>query len=194
MLTLIVNYVCQFRVIRKNFAFAEMWRCNTKLHDPSEGKVGLPCFEQIWLLNSMNAMVFRVFIFIFFCLEPTLRKDTWMRVISATVMMIFSKVPSWKLPGRIYVLSFFSTFTRHFSTCILKGILQLKILRTCIKIRANSFIKTWVNIMKWKSMKVPLKSSLAKTCDPAFQRTLHQNRWYFTYRYTLLFFSNKRSF
>ena len=142
----------------------------------------------------MNAMVFRVFIFIFFCLEPTLRKDTWMRVISATVMMIFSKVPSWKLPGRIYVLSFFSTFTRHFSTCILKGILQLKILRTCIKIRANSFIKTWVNIMKWKSMKVPLKSSLAKTCDPAFQRTLHQNRWYFTYRYTLLFFSNKRSF
>ena len=31
---------------------------------------------------------------------------------------------------------------------------QLKVLRTWIKKRANSFIKTWVNIMKRKSMKL----------------------------------------
>ena len=47
---------------------------------------------------------------------------------------------------------------------ILKDILRLKILWTWIKIRANSFIKTLVNIMKWK--------------------------WYFAFCYTLLFLSN----
>ena len=74
---------------------------------------------------------------------------------------------------------------------ILKDILRLKILRTWIKIRANSFIKTLVNIMKWKSTKVPWKLSLAKKkCDPALERTLHQNGWYFACCYTLLFLSN----
>ena len=37
-------------------------------------------------------MVFRVFIFIF-ASEPMLGKDTLMRAASATVMVIFSKVP-----------------------------------------------------------------------------------------------------
>ena len=198
MLTLIVNYVCQVRVVRKNFAFTEMWRCNTKLHDPSERKVGLPCFEQIWLLNSMNAMVFRVFILYFFLFRTNFKKGYLNESYFCHCYDDFFKSAilkvTWKLPGRIYIQSFFSTFTRHFSSCILKDILQLNILRTWIKIHANSFIKTCVNIMKWKSMKAPLKSSLAKTCDPAFQRTLYQNRWYFTYRYTLLFFSNKPSF
>ena len=35
-----------------------------------------------------DVMVFRVFIVIF-CLEPTLRKDTWMRTASLNVMVIF---------------------------------------------------------------------------------------------------------
>ena len=39
-----------------------------------------------------DAMVFRVFIFIF-CLETTLRKDTWMRATFATVVVIFLTVP-----------------------------------------------------------------------------------------------------
>ena len=52
------------------------------------------------MINSMvnsiewyvDAMVFRVFIFIF-CLETALGKYTWMRATSATVMVILSKVP-----------------------------------------------------------------------------------------------------
>ena len=35
-----------------------------------------------------GAMVFRVYIFIFY-LEPTLGKDSWMRATSAAVMVIF---------------------------------------------------------------------------------------------------------
>ena len=39
-------------------------------------------------------MALLVYIFIL-CLEPTLGKDTWMRATSATVMIIFLKVPFW---------------------------------------------------------------------------------------------------
>ena len=39
-------------------------------------------------------MVLRVFIFFFFCLEPALRKDTWIRMTCVTVMVIFRKCHS----------------------------------------------------------------------------------------------------
>ena len=60
------------------------------------------------------------------------------------------------------MLKFFSTITRHICNSILKDTLRLKILWTWIKIRANSFIKTLLNIMKRKSTKVPWKLSPAK--------------------------------
>ena len=110
--------------------------------------------------------------FLFFCLEPTLRKDTWMRVTSAAVMIIFSKVPFWKLHNHNFVQSFFPTITRHFDKSILKDILQLKILQTWIKIRANFFIKTLVNIMNWKSRNVSLKLSLAKKMWPRISKNI----------------------
>ena len=52
-----------------------------------------------------DVMVFRVFFFIFyfFCLELMVRKDTWMITTTVTVVVIFSKVPFWKLPDRSYV-------------------------------------------------------------------------------------------
>ena len=96
------------------------------------------------------------------CLEPALGKDIWIRVTSTTVMTIFSKLSLWKLLYHNYVQSFFSTVTRHIDQRILKDTLQLKILRTWIKIRTNSFIKTWVNIMKRKSTKMRRNLSLAK--------------------------------
>ena len=40
-----------------------------------------------------GAMVFRVFIFVFLCLELTVRKNTWMTTISVAIAVIFSKVP-----------------------------------------------------------------------------------------------------
>ena len=83
--------------------------------------------------------------------------------------------------------SLFLTITRYINYNILKDTLQLKILRTWIKIRANSFIKTLVNIMKRKSKKVPGKLSFVKKYEPALQWTLHQSKWYFICYYPLFF-------
>ena len=39
-----------------------------------------------------SVMEFHVLIFSFLCLEPTVRKDTWVRTTSVTVMVISSNV------------------------------------------------------------------------------------------------------
>ena len=60
---------------------------------------------------------------------------------------------------------------------IFKGTLQLKILRTWIKIRANSLSNLSKHHERNKNQKkVPLKSSLLKKYDHELQRTLHQSR------------------
>ena len=75
----------------------------------------------------------------YFCLEPTAGKGTWIRT---KVQRSFSKI------------------TSHIENNILKDTLQLNNLRTWINIRAKYFIKTLVNIMKQKSMKVLGKEKL----------------------------------
>ena len=70
---------------------------------------------------------------------------------------------------------------RHTDNSILKDTLQPNILRTWISIHANSLIKTSVNIMKRKSMKVPGKISVTQKSEVALQKTLHQNISHFTY-------------
>ena len=122
----------------------------------------------------------------YFCLEPTVRKDTWMRTTSVTVMAFFPKVAFWKLLDHSYVQSSFSINTRHIENSILKDTLQLNIFRTWINLRATSFIKTSVN-MKQKSMTVPRKRSVAQKYKPALQRTLNLNRPRFTYFIRSLF-------
>ena len=76
-------------------------------------------------------MVFRVNI---------LGKHTCMRAISATVMVLFWKVPFWKLLDHNCIQSSFSTIARYSDNS--KDTLQLNILRTLIKKRAN-----WVNLV-----------------------------------------------
>ena len=75
--------------------------------------------------------VFFIFIFLF---RTNLREYIWMRTTSAIVMVIFSKVSSWKLLDHSYVRSSFSTIIRHIDNTILKETPQLKILRTWINI------------------------------------------------------------
>ena len=133
-------------------------------------------------MNSTKCL----FIFIFlFRTKLIVRKDTWMRKTSVTVMVPFDYS---------FVQSSFSAITRHVDNNILKDTPQLKISRVWIKIRASSFIKTLVNIMKQKSTNVPGKLSVAEKSKPALQRILHQNRWHFTYFYTLLFLLKKPIF
>ena len=94
----------------------------------------------------------------YFCLEPTVRKDAWMRTTSVTVMAFFSKVAFWKLLDHSYVQSSFPINTRHIENSILKDNLQLNIFLTWINLRATSFIK----YEKKKSKAVPRKRSAAQ--------------------------------
>ena len=92
-------------------------------------------------------MVFRVLIFIFL-FRTNVKKEYLYESSCAFVMIIFSKVLFWKLLDHTYVQRSFSRIARRMKNSILKEILQSKILQTCIKIRANTSIKTWENIMK----------------------------------------------
>ena len=81
-----------------------------------------------------------------FCLEPTVRKETWMRTPSITIMIFLSKVAFWKLLDHIYLQSPFSTITRHIDNRILKDTLQFYVSRTWINMRAKFLIKTVVDV------------------------------------------------
>ena len=109
-----------------------------------------PDFWMAWRCHGILFVHF-YFYFYFFCLEATLGQD---RATSATVMVIFSKVPFRKLLYHSYVKVFFSTIAKHINNSILKDTLRLKILWPWINIQSNSFIKALVNNMKRKSTKV----------------------------------------
>ena len=87
---------------------------------------GIPCFY---------------FILFFFCLEATIKRNTWIRTISVTVMVIISKVLFWKLLdinnvqlySNIFLNNYKAHWQRHFKD-------TLQILRTWINIHANSFL------------------------------------------------------
>ena len=84
-----VKKVYQVRVISENFAFSQTRRY-TNFHGTNKGKMGLPCFEQTRILNGMKMPWYSLCSFVFFVqnLEPTVKKDTWMRTTSGTAMMI----------------------------------------------------------------------------------------------------------
>ena len=56
----------------------------------------------------------------YFCLEPAVRKDAWMRTTSVTVTAFFSKVAFRKLLDHSSVQSSFPINTRHIENSILK--------------------------------------------------------------------------
>ena len=121
-------------------------------------------------------MVFRVFFCCYFCLEPTVRKNTWMRTTSVTVMVIFFE--SGILKVTYYVQSPFSTITRHIDNSILKDTLEFFILWTLINMRAKSFVKTSVNVTEtridegaWKKI-VAQSVHLEEHCTKA-ESTFH---------------------
>ena len=135
--------------------------------------------SELWMVWQCYGIIPHVHWY-YFCLEPTVEKGTWMRATSVTVMIICLKVAFWKILHHSYDQSSFSVITRHIENSILKDTLQLNILRTWIKLRAKSFIKTSVNI-KQKSMKVPGKSSVSQKSTCALRRTLNLSRSRFTY-------------
>ena len=127
----------------------------------------------------------------YFCLEPTARKDAWMRTTSVTVMAFFSKVAFWKLLDHTYVQSSFPIITRQIENSILKDTLQLNIFRTWNNFRPTYFIKTSEK-KKQKSITVPQKRLVAQKFKHALRRTLNLSRPRFTF--FIRFFSLKPSF
>ena len=112
----------------------------------------------------------------YFCLEPTARKNAWMRTTSVTVMTFFSRVAFWKLLDHNYVQSSFPIITRRIENSILKDTLQLNFFRTWINLRATTFLN-----MKQKWMTVPWKISATQKSKRALRRTLNLSRLRFTY-------------
>ena len=95
-----------------------------------------------------------------------------MRTTSLSVMVIFSESGILKVTYHSYAQSSFSTITSHTENSTLKDTLRRNNLRTWTNIRAKPFfIKTLINIMKKKSMKVPQKRSVAQK----FKRALEEH-------------------
>ena len=63
------------------------------------------------VLNGTKLPWYPVFLFLFFCLELTVRNNAWIRTNCVTLTIINSKVPFWKLLDHRYVQSYFSTIT-----------------------------------------------------------------------------------
>ena len=103
---------------------------------------GIPCFH-----------------FLFFCLEATVKKNTWMRTISVTVMVIISKVLLWKLLDFSYVQSYLSAITRYIDNDIWKILYSGRFYGDG---STYMLILSWVNIMKWKWANVRRKLSVAQ--------------------------------
>lgn len=128
-----VEKICQVRVNSKNFVSIQTCGNNTKNHALNKRKIWHPCFKYIWYLNGMKMSWYSVcsLLFCFFvCLEPMVRKDTWMKTISVTFRVIFSKMAFSKLLFRSHVQSSFSTiyqahwqqhFGRHLAVKILRA-------------------------------------------------------------------------
>ena len=115
-------------------------------------------------------MVFYIFIFWFW---TTVRKDTWTRAISVTVMVIIVILQFWKFLDINYVQRSFSTVMRHIDNGIWKTPYSWRFYRCG---SAYVLILSWVlNIMKPKWMKVRVKLSVGQKSEPAFRITLHQD-------------------
>ena len=112
----------------------------------------------------------------YFCLELTVRKDTWVRTTCVTVMVIFVesgilKVTWSQLCSKYLLNNYEPHWQQHFE--VYPTVLYL---RTRINMRAKSFNKTSVNVTEAKINEGARKRSVAQKFKRALGRTLDQNR------------------
>ena len=146
--------------------------------------------SDLWLVRRCHGIL-RVYCY-YFCLEPTMRNDSWIKTTSVTAVAFFSKRAFWKLLDHSYVQSSFLTITGHIYSNLLKDTLQMNILRIWLNIRSKFFIKTLVNVMKRNSMKVAGKRSVAQNPIVHFEEhcTKTDLGSFILLFYTLLFLLN----
>ena len=102
-------------------------------------------------------------IYCYFYLEPMGSKDTWMRITSVTVMVVFSekgilKVTWSQLCSKSLLNKYKADWQQHF-----QDTLQFFILRTWINMRAKSFVKTSVNVTETKIDEGALKKVVTQS-------------------------------
>ena len=89
MQTLNVGEVCRLRVNSRNFGFTQTGENNTKVHVPNKRETWLFVLSrsELWMVRRWRGIphIYRYY----FCLERTVRKETWMRMTFVTVMVIF---------------------------------------------------------------------------------------------------------
>ena len=124
----------------------------------------------------MKMLWYSVFSFLHFGLDWTVRKVSWMEVTLVFIMAFF-----WKYHSERYLVT---AIFKFFSTISRQDTLLLKILWTWVYVRANSFIKTSVN-MNRKSTRKHGKLSVAQKSKHLIRRLLHH------YFYMLRFLPNK---
>ena len=107
-----------------------------------------------------------------FCLKATVKKNTWMRTISVTVMVTISKVLFSKFLDFSCVQRSFSKITRHIDNGIWKIFHSWRFYGHG---STYQLILSWLNIMKWKWVKVPWKLSVAQKSEPILWKTSHQD-------------------
>ena len=133
-------------------------------------------------------MVFRVFIFYFFCLEAMVKKNTSMRTISITVMMIFQKCwsESYLISAMFKVLpqqlrgTLTTAFERYFT---------VEDLRTWINIHTNSFLNKYHEMKMGEGAVEIISCTNIRACSLKNIASGH-----FTSYCILLCLSNKPSF
>ena len=114
---------------------------------------------------------------LFFCLEPMVKKNIWMRTISVTVMVNISKVLFWKLldisksiSDISYVQSTFLTFISHIDNGISKTLCSWRFYGN-----GSTFVLILPcgNIMQRKWVNVSRKPSVVQKPEPVLWRTFH---------------------
>ena len=163
-----VDWDWQAIIYRKNFDFTQTWICNSKLHEPNKRKVAVSDFRSLILRRAdfwvyEGVMVFHVLIFIFFCLEQTVKIRHGCGSYFRSAIL--------RVTGT-YVQSSFSTTTRHIGNGIWKTLYSWRFYWHGSKYELIIF---WVIVMKWKWVKVPGKLSVGQKYESVLQRTLDQN-------------------
>ena len=127
-----------------------------------------------------------------FCLGPADWKNTCMRTTSITVMVIFLKLPFWKLLDHSYVHVSFSIFTRDIHNGIWETLYSWRFYGNGSTYVPNF---SWLNIMTQTLMEMARKLSFEEKSKPVLRTTFHQiRRWYFPYYCILLFLSSNLVF
>ena len=118
MRTLNVNEVCQVRVNSRNLDFSKTWENNTKSPCAKEKCDSLVLSRSdLWMVWRCHGIP-RVYCYYFY-LEPTVRKDTWMRTASVTVMVTFFesgilKITWSQLSSKSHLKKYKAHWQQHF--------------------------------------------------------------------------------